>query len=133
MKTGQSKLFRKLALNRRTGRSMSLCDGGTCPSTILPVKDYLKARTIPKAGHYDNCRRLHNEYDTVIQTSYISASAIIDLKLEPADVAEIRDAWRRVIEPIPLHPFIPDAWALLTKDFRVIDLKEILDTPIQCS
>lgn len=48
MKTGPSKLLRKLALNRRSNRINHTIYGGTPASEIPPVPDYLKARTIPK-------------------------------------------------------------------------------------
>uniref|UniRef100_A0AB39CDC6 Uncharacterized protein n=1 Tax=Pseudomonas phage RVTF4 TaxID=3236931 RepID=A0AB39CDC6_9VIRU len=48
MKTGQSKLFRKLALNRRSNRINHTVYGGVPTDEIEPIKDYFKARTIPK-------------------------------------------------------------------------------------
>jgi len=46
MKTGQSKLFRKLALNRRSNRINSAVYGGVNSNDIAPVPNFWKAQTI---------------------------------------------------------------------------------------
>lgn len=46
MKTGQSKLFRKLALNRRSNRINHTVYGGMNSNDIPEIKNPFKARTI---------------------------------------------------------------------------------------